>query len=130
MQVYFDMTCIYHQPNEAPPRSKLRGLPYKPVFARKKTRKKTAESSDKSADNAVSVKYDDSDYWPVHPPTGLWLNSISLDSYLREWKVRKDELRAKEITREEYFEWKLNWPYTCDGQIGHEGYIGWRGMKY
>ena len=25
-----------------------------------------------------------------------------------------DELKSGEITRDEYFEWKINWPYTCD----------------
>ena len=33
---------------------------------------------------------------------------------MREWLVRQQEYRAGEITREEYFEWKLNWPDTCD----------------
>ena len=27
---------------------------------------------------------------------------------------RQQELHAGEITREEYFEWKINWPSTCD----------------
>ena len=26
-----------------------------------------------------------------------------------------DELKSGEITRDEYFEWKINWPQTCDG---------------
>ena len=25
-----------------------------------------------------------------------------------------DELKSGVITRDEYFEWKINWPYTCD----------------
>ena len=33
---------------------------------------------------------------------------------MREWLVRQQENRAGEITREEYFEWKLNWPDTYD----------------
>ena len=27
---------------------------------------------------------------------------------------RMDELKSGVITRDEYFEWKINWPYTCD----------------
>ena len=33
---------------------------------------------------------------------------------LKEWVVRMDELKSGEITRDEYFEWKINWPQTCD----------------
>ena len=37
-----------------------------------------------------------------------------VDEFMREWLFRQQELHAGEITREEYFEWKLNWPHTCD----------------
>lgn len=37
-----------------------------------------------------------------------------LDSFMAEWMVRKQQLRRREITREEYQEWKLNWPSTAD----------------
>lgn len=26
-----------------------------------------------------------------------------------------EELKSSEITRDQYFEWKINWPQTCDG---------------
>ena len=26
-----------------------------------------------------------------------------------------DALKSGKITRDEYFEWKINWPQTCDG---------------
>ena len=37
-----------------------------------------------------------------------------LDGFLKEWQLRKKQLAAGEITREEYQEWKLNWPQTAD----------------
>ena len=37
-----------------------------------------------------------------------------LDSFMAEWMLRKQQLRRGEITREEYQEWKLNWPSTAD----------------
>ena len=37
-----------------------------------------------------------------------------LDSFMAEWMLRKQQLRCGEITREEYQEWKLNWPSTAD----------------
>lgn len=38
----------------------------------------------------------------------------ALDSFLLEWQMRKEQLRTGEITKEEYEEWKLNWPQTAD----------------
>lgn len=38
-----------------------------------------------------------------------------LDDFLKEWQLRKKQLREGEITKEEYLEWKLNWPQTADG---------------
>ena len=38
-----------------------------------------------------------------------------LDEFMREWQQRKKELQAGQITKEEYQEWKLNWPQTSDG---------------
>ena len=32
-----------------------------------------------------------------------------LDDFLKEWQLRKKQLREGEITKEEYLEWKLNW---------------------
>lgn len=35
-----------------------------------------------------------------------------LDGFLQEWQLRKRQLSSGEITKEEYQEWKLNWPQT------------------
>ena len=43
--------------------------------------------------------------------------------------VRQQEYRAGEITREEYFEWKLNWPDTCDDLGKVTPMIQWRKKK-
>lgn len=37
-----------------------------------------------------------------------------LDEFLREWQLRKKQLSSGEIGKEEYQEWKLNWPQTAD----------------
>ena len=58
------------------------------------------------------MRYNDSDDWPAHPPVGLWFKYGVVDDFMREWLVRKNELKAGEITRDEYLEWKLNWPNT------------------
>jgi len=38
-----------------------------------------------------------------------------LDDFIAEWQIRKKELDSGEICKDEYFEWKVNWPYTADG---------------
>ncbi len=35
-----------------------------------------------------------------------------LDDFLSEWMKKKDELAKGKITKEEYFEWKINWPHN------------------
>ena len=30
---------------------------------------------------------------------------------MKEWVIRKEELRSGKITKDEYFEWKINWPH-------------------
>ena len=45
---------------------------------------------------------------------GICFDYTLLDDFLKEWMLRKQQLQNKEITSEEYQEWKLNWPYTAD----------------
>ena len=37
-----------------------------------------------------------------------------LDDFLNTWKKKKEDLASGKITKEEYFEWKINWPRTED----------------
>ena len=70
--------------------------------------------------------YHDNDSWPAHAPTALWFNYGVLDQFLKEWTIRKNELAAGEITKDEYFEWKINWPQTCDDCGKHKPKKEWR----
>ena len=73
----------------------------------------------------ATARYEPSDNWPLHPPVAMYFNAL-VDDYMREWLVRQQEYRAGEITREEYFEWKLNWPDTCDDLGKVTPTIQWR----
>ena len=44
-------------------------------------------------------------------------------------KYRMDELKSGEITRDEYCEWKINWPQTCDGCGKYEPKKQWHSVK-
>ena len=37
-----------------------------------------------------------------------------LDYFLNTWKKKKEDLASGKITKEEYFEWKINWPHAED----------------
>ena len=77
----------------------------------------------------LKANYTDNLEWPANTPVGIYLDYPGLNEYLVEWRLRQQELYNREITREEYFEWKINWPDTCDDTIGCEHYIPWRKIK-
>lgn len=75
------------------------------------------------------IEYSDNDNWLLHDPTMLWFQNTFMDDYLKEWKIRKRELREKTITLEECTEWKLQWPYSCDGCGKNKAQKQWRVLQ-
>ena len=65
------------------------------------------------------------DSCPAHAPVCMWFDYGVLNNFLKEWVVRMDELKSGVITRDEYFEWKINWPQTCDGCRKYEPKKQW-----
>lgn len=53
-------------------------------------------------------------------------NHNLLDDFLLEWQLRKKQLVNGEITKEEYTEWKINWPQTADDCGKHTASKQWR----
>ena len=66
-----------------------------------------SNKKEKATAKAVA-QYDDNDNYC------MWFNYGLVDEFMREWMIRKQELAKNEITENEYLEWKLNWPDTCD----------------
>jgi len=58
--------------------------------------------------------------------TSVNFNSKLLDSFLKEWQQRKNDLADGVISKAEYMEWKVNWPQTCDGCGKFEPKKQWR----
>lgn len=48
----------------------------------------------------------------VFPPTVLWTENGLLDQFFNEWGKIKRACFLGEITKDQYFEWKLQWPRT------------------
>lgn len=70
-----------------------------------------------NASDDKSVRYNDNDDWPAHPPVGMWIDYGLVNEFMREWCLRKEQLKNGEISEDEYFEWKLNWPATTNINI-------------
>lgn len=81
-----------------------------------------------SAREDTSARYNPSDDWPLRPPIAMYFNAL-VNDFMREWLVRQQEYLSKQITKEEYFEWKLNWPDTCDDLGKATPNIQWRKNK-
>ena len=81
------------------------------------------DSDDKSG------HYNNSDEWPAHAPVGMWIDYGLVNEFLREWCLQKEQLKSGEISEEEYFEWKINWPCTCDDSKRFDYYVPWRKEK-
>ena len=79
-----------------------------------------------TAGRDASVYYHDNDSWPAHAPVCMWFDYGVLNDFLKEWVVRMNELKSGVITRDEYFEWKINWPQTCDRCGKYEPKKQWR----
>ena len=83
------------------------------------------DEENETADDA-NLYFHDGDSWPAHAPCGLWIDNNLMNGFFREWLYHQQELKAGSITKEEYFEWKINWPYTCDECGKREPAKRWR----
>lgn len=87
---------------------------------------KAHQDGDTDGQSDDNVYYHDGDNWPAHAPCGLWVDNPLLNGFMREWLYHQQELKENVITREEYFEWKIGWPYTCDECGKREPAKKWR----
>ena len=64
---------------------------------------------------SFSLQYDDNDDWPARPSVAMWFDFTILDDFLRDWAKMQRELQDGELSREQYFEWKIRWPEKIKG---------------
>ena len=84
---------------------------------------KYSDSEDK---HTIYGKFNDYYYDSIFPPVALAFNYSLINDFMREWAYHFEERQKKEISMAEYFEWKLNWPFTCDDGGRFEPSIQWR----
>lgn len=66
-----------------------------------------------NASDDTTVRYYDNDDYPSKPPIGMYFSYGLLHDFMTEWLFRKEQLKSGDITREQYFEWKLQFPSSC-----------------
>ena len=49
-----------------------------------------------NASDDKSVRYYDNDDWPAHAPVGIWLEYGLVNDFMREWCLRKEQLKSGE----------------------------------
>lgn len=74
----------------------------------------------------MSAYYYDNDDWSLQAPVGMWIDYGLVNEFMREWCLRKQQLKNGEISENEYFEWKINWPDTCDDCGKHTPKKQWK----
>lgn len=82
--------------------------------------------NDKEDERIAHGMFNDYQYDGVFPPVALAFNYNKINDFMREWAFHFQERQKKEISDAEYFEWKLNWPFTCDDGGRFEPSIHWR----
>ena len=94
------------------------------AFQMQRLQRRDDEENETTVD--TKVYYHDGDSWPAHAPCGLWIDNNLMNGFFREWLYHQQELKAGTISKEEYFEWKIGWPYTCDECGKREPAKKWR----
>lgn len=91
-----------------------------------------SEPSLYSAEEIMFTLFELDDNYPVkildtpNEKHSVCFDSVLMDSFLKEWKIRKQELADGIITPEEYLEWKINFPKTADDCGKHEPSKKWK----
>lgn len=73
-----------------------------------------------NASDDKSVRYYNNDDWPAHAPFGMWLEYGLVNDFMREWCLRKAQLKNGEISEDECFEWKINQP-VASSNVDYNG---------
>lgn len=70
--------------------------------------------------------YNDSNYFNYNPPIGITVKYNLVNEFMQEWYIRYTEMKQGKITNEQYMNWKLNWPNSCDDTT--EGHVDWQNI--
>jgi len=70
--------------------------------------------------------YNAPNYYQHHAPIGLTVKYNLVNDFMQEWYTRYVEYHQNLISREQYINWKLNWPSSCDETT--TGHVDWQNV--
>lgn len=77
-------------------------------------------------DWVVKGIYNEPNYLHSNAPIGMIVKYNLVNNFMQEWYTRYVEYHQNIITKDQYINWKLNWPASCDGT--GEGYVNWKNL--
>lgn len=86
------------------------------------------KETDTNNDWEFKGSYNDDVYMNARTPFGIVINYGSVNHFMKEWYLRKQQLKSKEITQEQYDNWKWNWPNSCDDCKNNISYVNWKSL--
>lgn len=63
-----------------------------------------------NASDDTSVRYNDTDDYPAKAPVGMYFKYGLLNDFMKLWLIKQEQLKSGEITKDEYFNWKIQFP--------------------
>lgn len=79
----------------------------------------------KDNDWVFDARYNDFNYMPSRSPIGIIIKHNLVNNFMKEWLIRFNEYKNNQISYDEYFEWKINWPLSCDEKKDKSDYVDW-----
>lgn len=77
-------------------------------------------------DWVIRGSYNEPNYFQYHAPIGITVKYNLVNEFMQEWYTRYVEYHQNIITKDQYINWKLNWPKSCDST--KTDHVDWRRM--
>ena len=65
-------------------------------------------------DWVIRGSYNEPNYFQYHAPIGITVKYNLVNEFMQEWYTRYVEYHQNIISKDQYTNWKLNWPNSCD----------------
>lgn len=86
---------------------------------------KMDKSNEPDKELVFKGSYNDCNYFNYNAPIGIAVKYNLVNEFMQEWHLRYTEFVKEEITKEQYMNWKLNWPRSCDDNSRNKNYVDW-----
>ena len=77
-------------------------------------------------DWVIRGSYNEPNYFQYHAPIGITVKYNLVNEFMQEWYTRYVEYHQNIISKDQYTNWKLNWPNSCDST--KTGHVDWKNV--